>query len=68
MLPASGNLTRFQPPAGRGIRVDTHGYPGYVISPRYDPLLVGELKPLRLTTVSPQNLMEAEETGVAVAF
>ena len=39
VLPASGTLTRFQPPAGRGIRVDTHGYPGYAISPRYDPLL-----------------------------
>ena len=39
MLPASGTLTRFQPPAGRGIRVDTHGYPGYAISPRYDSLL-----------------------------
>ena len=39
VLPASGTLTRFQPPAGRGIRVDTHGYPGYAISPRYDSLL-----------------------------
>jgi len=39
MLPASGTLTRFQPPAGHGVRVDTHGYPGYAVSPRYDPLL-----------------------------
>jgi acetyl/propionyl-CoA carboxylase alpha subunit/acetyl-CoA carboxylase carboxyltransferase component len=39
VLPASGTMTRFQPPAGRGIRVDTHGYPGYAISPRYDSLL-----------------------------
>jgi acetyl/propionyl-CoA carboxylase alpha subunit/acetyl-CoA carboxylase carboxyltransferase component len=39
VLPASGTLTRFQPPAGRGIRVDTHGYPGYAVSPRYDSLL-----------------------------
>ena len=39
VLPASGTLTRFQPPAGLGIRVDTHGYPGYAISPRYDSLL-----------------------------
>ncbi|MFF5986688.1 acetyl-CoA carboxylase family protein [Prauserella flavalba] len=35
----SGTLTRFQPPAGRGIRVDTHGYTGYAIGPRYDSLL-----------------------------
>ena len=39
VLPASGTMSRFQPPAGRGIRVDTHGYPGYAISPRYDSLL-----------------------------
>ena len=39
MLPASGTLTRFEPPAGHGVRVDTHGYPGYAVSPRYDPLL-----------------------------
>jgi acetyl/propionyl-CoA carboxylase alpha subunit/acetyl-CoA carboxylase carboxyltransferase component len=37
--PASGTLAAFQPPAGPGIRVDTHGYPGYEVSPRYDSLL-----------------------------
>lgn len=37
--PGGGTLTRFQPPAGRGIRVDTHGYAGYQVSPRYDSLL-----------------------------
>ncbi|HEX4093123.1 MAG TPA: carboxyl transferase domain-containing protein [Trebonia sp.] len=35
----AGRLTRFLPPAGRGVRVDTHGYPGYQVSPRYDSLL-----------------------------
>ena len=35
----TGTLSRFLPPAGRGVRVDTAGYPGYTISPRYDPLL-----------------------------
>ena len=39
VLPASGTLTRFQPPTGPGVRVDTHGYPGYTVSPRYDSLL-----------------------------
>ena len=38
-LPGTGTLSRFQPPAGRGVRVDTAGYPGYTVSPRYDPLL-----------------------------
>ncbi|MFP5071661.1 carboxyl transferase domain-containing protein [Pseudonocardia nantongensis] len=39
VTPGSGTLTRFQPPAGRGVRVDTHGYAGYPIGPRYDALL-----------------------------
>lgn len=39
VVPGTGTLTRFQPPAGRGIRVDTHGYAGYPMSPRYDSLL-----------------------------
>ena len=35
----TGRLTSFLPPGGRGVRVDTHGYPGYEVSPRYDSLL-----------------------------
>ncbi|MEP9394415.1 carboxyl transferase domain-containing protein [Gordonia sp. VNK1] len=37
--PDSGVLTVFSPPTGPGIRVDTYGRPGLVISPRYDSLL-----------------------------
>ena len=39
LRPGGGTLTRFQPPAGRGVRVDTAAYPGYTVSPRYDSLL-----------------------------
>jgi acetyl/propionyl-CoA carboxylase alpha subunit len=39
VVPAAGVLSRFQPPSGRGIRVDTHGYAGYPVNPRYDSLL-----------------------------
>ncbi|MDQ0380899.1 carboxyl transferase domain-containing protein [Amycolatopsis thermophila] len=39
VLAGSGPLTVFQPPTGHGIRVDTHGYPGYAGNPRYDSLL-----------------------------
>src|SRR5206468_1672830 len=39
LLPGDGTLSRFQPPGGRGVRVDTAGYPGYTVSPRYDSLL-----------------------------
>ena len=35
----AGTLVRFQPPSGRGVRVDTHGYAGFAVGPRYDSLL-----------------------------
>jgi acetyl/propionyl-CoA carboxylase alpha subunit/acetyl-CoA carboxylase carboxyltransferase component len=37
--PAGGTLTRFAPPTGRGVRVDTHAAAGQPVSPRYDSLL-----------------------------
>lgn len=36
---AADTLTEFAPPSGPGVRVDTHGYPGYSPSARFDPLL-----------------------------
>ena len=36
---ASGTLTRFIPPGGPRVRVDTHAHSGYVIPPYYDSLL-----------------------------
>ncbi len=38
-VPGSGALTRFDLPAGPGIRVDTHGVAGIAPSPHYDTLL-----------------------------
>ncbi|MBB4961975.1 acetyl-CoA carboxylase biotin carboxylase subunit [Micromonospora polyrhachis] len=38
-VPTPGRLERFHPPGGPFTRVDTHGYPGYVIGPHYDSLL-----------------------------
>jgi len=41
--------------------------PNYIrVTAKYDPLLVGERKRLRLTTVNAQGHMEAEELGVEV--
>jgi acetyl-CoA carboxylase biotin carboxylase subunit len=39
-LPAPGRVTRFRPPLGPGIRVDTHVVEGYTIPPFYDSLIV----------------------------
>lgn len=39
VLPAAGRITRFEMPSGHGIRVETAGYAGYPVSPRFDSLL-----------------------------
>jgi acetyl-CoA carboxylase biotin carboxylase subunit len=38
-LPAPGTVTRFRPPLGPGVRVDTHLEEGCVVPPYYDSLL-----------------------------
>jgi len=38
-VPQPGELTRFTPPGGPGVRVDTHACGGYRIPPNYDSLL-----------------------------
>jgi acetyl-CoA carboxylase biotin carboxylase subunit len=37
--PAAGSVTRFRPPLGPGVRLDTHLYEGYAVPPFYDSLL-----------------------------
>ncbi|HVW41167.1 MAG TPA: carboxyl transferase domain-containing protein [Amycolatopsis sp.] len=36
---SAGRLDAYEPPGGPGLRVDGCGYPGYPVTPRYDPLL-----------------------------
>jgi acetyl-CoA carboxylase, biotin carboxylase subunit len=40
--PSPGTITRYYPPGGPGVRVDSHAYAGFTISPAYDSL-VGKL-------------------------
>jgi acetyl-CoA carboxylase biotin carboxylase subunit len=37
--PAPGTVTRFRPPLGPGVRLDTHVEDGYLVPPYYDSLL-----------------------------
>jgi acetyl-CoA carboxylase biotin carboxylase subunit len=37
--PCAGVIEKYIPPAGFGVRVDTHVHEGYRISPRYDSLI-----------------------------
>ena len=38
-MPAAGTVSRFRPPLGAGVRVDTHAYEGYRVPPFYDSRL-----------------------------
>jgi acetyl-CoA carboxylase biotin carboxylase subunit len=37
--PSPGMITRYIQPGGRGVRVDTHVYQGWTVSPNYDSML-----------------------------
>jgi acetyl-CoA carboxylase biotin carboxylase subunit len=37
--PSPGTVTRWQPPGGPGVRVDSHVVPGYRVPPNYDSLV-----------------------------
>ena len=37
--PCPGTITRFIPPGGPGVRVDTHVYQGWKVSPSYDSMI-----------------------------
>ncbi len=38
-LPSPGTITRWDPPAGDHVRVDSHAFVGYEIPPYYDSLI-----------------------------
>ncbi|HEY7196497.1 MAG TPA: acetyl-CoA carboxylase biotin carboxylase subunit [Gaiellaceae bacterium] len=68
-LPTPGTLTRFRPPLGPGVRVDTHAYEGYDVPPFYDSL-IGKLivwaedRPAALGRMQ-RALQELEVEGVS---
>ncbi len=37
--PSTGKITRWEPPGFSGVRLDTHVYAGFSISPYYDPMI-----------------------------
>ncbi len=38
-MPSPGKITRYHPPGGPGIRVDSHIYSGYNVPPHYDSMI-----------------------------
>ena len=68
-LPTPGAVTRFRPPLGPGVRVDTHLFEGYSIPPQYDSLVAkvivwAEDRPTALAR-GRRALSEFELEGVA---
>ena len=37
--PSTGPITLWRAPGGRGVRMETHCYAGYAVSPFYDPMI-----------------------------
>jgi len=67
-MPTPGRITRFAVPNGNNIRVDTHCYEGYMISPFYDSLIAkiitrGENRDLAMETMK-KALSTFEVSGV----
>jgi acetyl/propionyl-CoA carboxylase alpha subunit/acetyl-CoA carboxylase carboxyltransferase component len=60
LRPGAGTLTRFEPPSGHGVRVDTAAHPGHVVDPRYDPLLA------KLVATGPDPVAAAARAGRAL--
>jgi len=38
-MPSPGIIESFHLPGGRGVRIDSHIYPGYIIPPYYDSMI-----------------------------
>ena len=68
--PSAGTLSAYEPPSGRGVRVDGFGYAGYQTSTRYDSLLAKLIVHVRTDSVSDaaakayRALCEFNVTGV----
>ena len=38
-IPSPGTIDLYYAPGGHGVRVDSHAYGGYVVSPHYDSMI-----------------------------
>jgi acetyl-CoA carboxylase biotin carboxylase subunit len=52
--PSPGTITRYIPPGGPGVRIDTHVYQGWTVSPSYDSMIAKVIvhKPTRSEAIA----------------
>lgn len=67
--PSTGKITGWRAPMGRGVRMETHCYAGFTVSPFYDPMLAklivrGETREEAVTKLR-TALREFEVDGIA---
>lgn len=62
--PSPGTITRWQPPGGPGVRLDTHVVPGYRVPPTYDSMIAKLLvhQPTRAEAIAVMRRALAEFT------
>lgn len=67
--PSTGCITGWRAPGGRGVRMETHVYAGYSVTPYYDPMLAKLIVTGRDRAEAVQKLQTAlhefEVTGIA---
>jgi acetyl-CoA carboxylase biotin carboxylase subunit len=60
-MPSPGRITRWQPPTGAGIRVDSHCHDGYLVPPFYDSMIAK----LIVTAADRPNAVERLQSALA---
>ena len=73
-VPSPGRITRYQPPGGPGIRVDSHVFHNYYVPPYYDSLLgkiiaygdTREQAIARMRSALTEVIVEGVETNIAL--
>ena len=70
--PSAGTITKWQPPGGQGVRLDTHVVPGYRVPPNYDSMVAKLLvhQPTRAEAIATMRraLREFTVEGIATTI
>ena len=70
--PSAGTITKWEPPGGPGVRLDSHVVPGYKVPPNYDSMVAKLLvhQPTRAEAIAVMRraLKEFKVEGIATTI